>query len=50
MRLALAYAIVGWLLVAFASVVLPTLLLPVWTLRILVFFVMLGFPLALIFA
>ena len=49
-KVAVAYAIVGWLLVEVASVVLPTLLLPDWTLRILVFFVILGFPLALIFA
>ncbi len=49
-RVAVAYAIVGWLLVEVASVVLPTLLLPDWTLRILVFFVILGFPLALFFA
>ncbi len=49
-RVAIAYAIVGWLLVEVASVVLPTLLLPDWTLRILVLFVILGFPLALIFA
>ncbi len=49
-RVAIAYAIVGWLLVEVASVVLPTLLLPDWTLRILVFFVILGFPLALVFA
>jgi len=49
-RVAIAYAIVGWLLVEVASVVIPTLLLPDWTLRILVLFVILGFPLALIFA
>ncbi len=49
-RVGVAYAIVGWLLVEVASVVLPTLLLPDWTLRILVFFVILGFPLALFFA
>ncbi len=49
-RVAIAYAIVAWLLVEVASVVLPTLLLPDWTLRILVLFVILGFPLALIFA
>ena len=49
-RVAVAYAIVGWLLIEVASVVLPTLLLPDWTLRILVFFVILGFPLALFFA
>jgi TolB-like protein len=49
-RVAIAYAIVAWLLVEIASVVLPTLLLPDWTMRILVVFVILGFPLALIFA
>ncbi len=49
-RVAIAYAVVAWLLVEVASVVLPTLLLPDWTLRILVLFVILGFPLALIFA
>jgi serine/threonine-protein kinase len=49
-RVAIAYAIVGWLLVEVASVVIPTLLLPDWTLRILVLFVILGLPLALIFA
>ena len=49
-RVAIAYAIVAWLLIEVASVVLPTLLLPDWTLRILVLFVILGFPLALIFA
>jgi len=49
-RVAIAYTIVGWLLVEVASVLVPTLLLPDWTLRILVLFVILGFPLALIFA
>ncbi len=49
-RVAIAYAIVGWLLVEVASVIIPTLLLPDWTLRILVLFVILGLPLALIFA
>ena len=49
-RVAIAYAIVGWLLVEIASVVLPALLLPDWMFRALVVFVLLGFPLALIFA
>jgi len=47
---AIAYAIVGWLLVEIASVILPALLLPDWIFRALVVFVLLGFPLALIFA
>ncbi len=49
-RVAIAYAIVGWLLVEIASVVLPALLLPDWIFRALVVFVILGFPLAMIFA
>jgi len=49
-RVAIAYAIVGWLLVEIASVILPALLLPDWIFRALVVFVILGFPLAMIFA
>ncbi len=49
-RVGAAYAIVAWLLVEMASVVLPALRLPEWTLTLLVFFVVAGFPLALIFA
>ena len=49
-RVGVAYAIVGWLLVEVASVVLPALHLPDWTLTFLVFLVVAGFPLALIFA
>ncbi|MCH8891724.1 MAG: hypothetical protein IH827_11710, partial [Myxococcales bacterium] len=40
----------AWLLVEMASVVLPALRLPEWTLTLLVFFVVAGFPLALIVA
>ena len=49
-RVGAAYAIVAWLLVEVASVVLPALRLPEWTLTFLVFLVVVGFPLALIFA
>jgi hypothetical protein len=49
-RVGVAYAIVGWLLVEVASVFLPALRLPEWTLTFLVFLVVVGFPLALIFA
>jgi TolB-like protein/Tfp pilus assembly protein PilF len=47
---AAAYGIVAWLLVEMASVVLPALRLPEWTLTLLVFLVVAGFPLALILA
>ena len=49
-RVGAAYGIVGWLLVEMASVVLPALRLPEWTLTLLVFLVVMGFPLALILA
>jgi cation transporter-like permease len=49
-RVGVAYAIVAWLLVEVASVVLPALHLPDWALTLLVVFVVAGFPLALIVA
>ena len=49
-RVGVAYGIVAWLLVEMASVVLPALRLPEWTLTLLVFLVVAGFPLALIVA
>jgi TolB-like protein len=49
-RVGAAYGIVAWLLVEMASVVLPALRLPEWTLTLLEFLVVAGFPLALILA
>ncbi len=49
-RVGLAYAIVAWLLVEVASVVLPTFKAPEWVMQVFTFLVILGFPLALIFA
>jgi hypothetical protein len=49
-RVGAAYAIVGWLLLEVASVILPALHLPNWALTLLVVFVVAGFPLALILA
>ncbi len=49
-RVGAAYAIVAWLLVEVASVVLPTFEAPDWVMKVLTFLVILGFPLALIFA
>jgi adenylate cyclase len=49
-RVGAAYAIVGWLLLEVASVILPALHLPDWALTLLVVFVVAGFPLALILA
>ena len=46
-RVGVAYAIVAWLLVEVASVVLPALHLPDWTLTFLIIVILAGFPLAL---
>ncbi len=47
-KVAAAYAIVGWLLVEVAATVLPIFEAPDWILQVFTFFVILGFPLALI--
>ncbi len=49
-RVGVAYAIVAWLLVEVASVVLPTFKAPEWVMQVFTFLVFLGFPLALIVA
>jgi len=47
-KVAVAYAIVGWVLVEITSTVLPTFEAPQWVLQTITFVVILGFPLALI--
>jgi len=47
-KVAVAYAIVGWILVEVSSTVLPIFEAPDWIVQVLTFFVILGFPLALI--
>jgi TolB-like protein len=49
-RVALVYAGVGWALLEAADVVLPRLALPDWTVNVVLAVVLLGFPLALVFA
>ena len=49
-RVGVAYAIVAWLLVEVASVVLPTFEAPEWVMKAFTFLLILGFPVALIFA
>lgn len=49
-RVAVVYAGVGWLLVEISSVVLPIFKSPEWILQVFTFFVILGFPLAVILA
>ncbi|HET6592585.1 MAG TPA: hypothetical protein VFG48_06690, partial [Xanthomonadales bacterium] len=49
-RVAVAYALVAWIVVEVASVLLPTLLLPEWGLRLVTVLALLGFPVALVLA
>jgi TolB-like protein/Tfp pilus assembly protein PilF len=49
-KVAAAYAIVGWLLIEVASTVLPTFEAPQWVVQTITFIIILGFPLALILA
>ena len=49
-RVGAAYGIVAWLLVEMASVVLPTFDGPEWVMKVFTFLLILGFPVALIFA
>jgi TolB-like protein len=49
-RVALVYAAVGWALLEASGMVLPRLDLPDWTVNFVLAVVLLGFPLALIFA
>jgi TolB-like protein len=49
-KVAVAYAIVGWLIVQIASIVLPTFHAPEWVLQSFVVLVALGFPVALLLA
>src|SRR5690349_22184914 len=49
-KVAVAYAIVGWLLVQIATQVFPFLEIPNWIVRLVIALVAIGFPVALIVA
>lgn len=49
-RVAVGYVVVAWLIIQAASIMLPPLRLPSWTVRAVIAFTILGFPLALVFA
>ena len=49
-KVAVAYAVVGWLVIQISSTVLPTFHAPEWVVQTLVVLVALGFPIALILA
>src|SRR5438477_3163583 len=49
-KVAVAYAIVGWLLVQIATLVFPFLEIPAWVVRLVIALVAIGFPIALVIA
>src|SRR5437867_2468777 len=49
-KVAVAYAIVGWLLVQVATQVFPFLVIPNWVVRLVIALVVIGFPIALVIA
>ena len=49
-RVAVAYAVVGWLLIQIATQVFPFFEIPTWTTRMVVVCLLLGFPVALVVA
>ena len=49
-KVAVAYAVVGWLLVQIATQVFPFFEIPNWVVRLVVLAIMIGFPIALVIA
>ena len=49
-KVAVAYAVVSWLLIQAASILFPTFDAPAWTMKVLVVLIALGLPAALIFS
>ena len=49
-KVAVAYAMVGWLLIQAASIILPTFEAPSWTMKVLLVALLLGFPIAVVLA
>jgi len=49
-KVAIAYAVVGWLLVQVATQVLPFLEIPNWAVRLVIAMVVIGFSIALVIA
>ncbi|HEY2711633.1 MAG TPA: hypothetical protein VGI60_03895 [Chthoniobacterales bacterium] len=49
-KVAVAYAIVSWLLIQAASILFPTFEAPPWVMKVFVAVIVLGFPIALVFS
>jgi len=49
-KVAVAYAVVAWLLIQAASILFPTFEAPPWVMKVFVAVIVLGFPIALVFS
>jgi hypothetical protein len=49
-KVAVAYAVVSWLLIQAASILFPTFDAPPWVMKVFVAVIVLGFPIALVFS
>jgi TolB-like protein/Flp pilus assembly protein TadD len=49
-KVAVAYAVVAWLLIQAASILFPTFEAPAWVMKVFVSLLLLGFPVALVFS
>ena len=49
-RVAIAYVVIAWIVVEIASVMFPGLLLPDWSVRLVIAIAIIGFPIALVLA
>ena len=49
-RVGLAYLVLGWVIIQVTDIVAPALMLPEWTLRLVIWIGIIGFPFALVFA
>src|SRR5262252_6943662 len=49
-KVAVAYAVVAWLLIQAASILFPTFEAPPWVMKVFVAVIILGFPIALVFS
>src|SRR5213076_2439782 len=49
-KVAVAYAVIAWLLIQAASILFPTFEAPAWVMKVFVALVALGFPIALVIA
>jgi adenylate cyclase len=49
-KIAIAYAVVAWLLLQIATQVFPFLEIPNWAIRLVIMLIVIGFPIALVIA